>query len=438
MDFKTFLEHFDTIAQAPNGIAKLRSLILDLAVRGKLVPQNPEDEPASVLLNRIKEKKTLSHSKRESRETQDDTCNREVSFEIPKTWVWIKWADIGVCQNGRAFPSREYSSDGVKLLRPGNLHISGRIEWTKENTRYLPIDYAQAHQDFIVGANELIMNLTAQSLKDEFLGRVCLTDEDEYCLLNQRLARITPIGLSQRFCLLLFKSPLFRQYVDGLNQGTLIQHMYTSQVYNFRFPLPPFLEQKRIVEKVDELIALCDRYQQSQETQDKLRQKLRESAIASLMNAETDEELQKSWSIVRDNWRSLSQKPEDVGDLRQVILQLAVQGKLTSPVSSKVILEELLNQFQTERLSLQLSEQDKKKVLSEFDKTYKKLIKNASYLTVSARCICDFITKGTTPASNELLAEGEIPYLKVYNIVEQQLNFFYKPTYISRANARKK
>jgi type I restriction enzyme S subunit len=93
-------------------------------------------------------------------------------------------------------------------------------------------------------------------------------------------------------------------------------------------PLPPLAEQKRIVTKVDELMALCDRLSSAQQTRDNLRQKLRKSATDSLMNAD-DEALEKGWAIVRDNWHTLSQSPEDVGDLRRSVLQLAARGKLT-------------------------------------------------------------------------------------------------------------
>ena len=106
----------------------------------------------------------------------------------------------------------------------------------------------------MVRGNELVMNLTAQSLKDEFLGRVCLSDESEECLLNQRIARLTPTLLSSRFCLWLFKSPVFRRFVDGLNTGSLIQHMFTSQVLDFRFPVPPMEEQNAIVNSVEQAL----------------------------------------------------------------------------------------------------------------------------------------------------------------------------------------
>ena len=100
------------------------------------------------------------------------------------------------------------------------------------------------------------MNLTAQSLKDEFLGRVCMTPPGDVCLLNQRLARLTPVGISVRFAFWLYKSMFFRRYVnEGLNSGSLIQHMFTKQVDAFVFPLPPLAEQEALVSLLDDVEA---------------------------------------------------------------------------------------------------------------------------------------------------------------------------------------
>ncbi|HEY9613746.1 restriction endonuclease subunit S, partial [Allocoleopsis sp.] len=192
----------------------------------------------------------------------------------------------------------------------------------------------------------------------------------------------------------LLSKPVKDQILAG-SAGSTLQYIGIGKIQELLIPLPPLAEQKRIVEKVDELMGLCDRYEAAKQTRDNLRQELRESAIASLMNAETDEELDAAWTFVRDNWHNLSQQPEDVDGLRQSILQLAVQGKLTPQISSKIILKELIEKITTERLFLQLSEQDKKKILLEFDKTYEKLEENDSQITIAARCICDFITKGT-------------------------------------------
>jgi type I restriction enzyme S subunit len=115
----------------------------------------------------------------------------------------------------------------------------------------MPEKWAEEYPEFLIGPHELVMNLTAQSLKDEFLGRVCVTGAGERCLLNQRLARLTPIVVVARYLLYMFKSKHFRQFVDTLNKGSLIQHMFTSQLEGFAFPLPPLREQHRIVGSLD-------------------------------------------------------------------------------------------------------------------------------------------------------------------------------------------
>jgi len=245
---------------------------LAAAFRGDLTAdwreQNPDVEPAEVLLERIRverrkrwEEVELEKMRAKGKEPNDNKWKEKYDVpeeidasnlpKLPSGWYWVKWKEIGICQNGRAFPSKEYSPKGTKLLRPGNLHISGEIEWTKSNTQYMPDEWAEKFSNYIVGGNELVINLTAQSLADEFLGRVCLSGLGERCLLNQRIARLTPVVVSSRFCLWLFKSSVFRKFVDTLNTGSLIQHMFISQVDEFIFPLPPLEEQTVIVKKIE-------------------------------------------------------------------------------------------------------------------------------------------------------------------------------------------
>jgi len=177
---------------------------------------------------------------------------------LPEGWTWATWDQMGFSQNGRPFPSAEYKETGFKLLRPGNLHVSGKVVWTDSNTRSMPQRFADENPDLIVRDGELVMNLTAQSLKDEFLGRVCITGADEACLLNQRLARLTPIIVLPQFALYLMKAWRFRRFVDGLNSGSLIQHMFTSQLAEFTFPLPPLAEQTRIVAEVERRLSVVE------------------------------------------------------------------------------------------------------------------------------------------------------------------------------------
>ena len=223
--------------QSPEGAGQMNDLMSEL-------------ETGEQLLSRIltKRRQMWSGRGKYKEPAAPDTSNLP---PLPESSVWATWDQIGFSQNGRPFPSAEYQATGFKLLRPGNLNVSGKVVWTESNTRCMPQRFADENPDLIVRGRELVMNLTAQSLKDEFLGRVCITSPDEVCLLNQRLARITPIIVLPEFVLYLLRAPQFRRFVDGLNSGSLIQHMFTSQLAQFAFPLPPLSDQRCIVAEIE-------------------------------------------------------------------------------------------------------------------------------------------------------------------------------------------
>jgi type I restriction enzyme S subunit len=257
-------------------LKRYRASVLKAACEGRLVPTEAElankegrdYEPADKLLERILcerrarwEADTLVKMQASGKPPKDDRWKQKYKEpsapdttnlpELPGGWCWAGLEQIAFFQNGRPFPSSQYGADGIKLLRPGNLHASGDVIWDAKNTRCLPTRFADENPDLIVRDRELIMNLTAQSLKDEFLGRICITGVGEVSLLNQRLARITPVSVAPLFLLFTLKSWRFRRFVDGLNTGSLIQHMFTSQLADFVVALPPIAEQFRIVGSVE-------------------------------------------------------------------------------------------------------------------------------------------------------------------------------------------
>lgn len=266
-------------------LKRYRHAVLKSAVTGKLTKEwrethKDELEPASELLAHIlKERRTTWEAEKVIRmkhkgkvSENDDWKNSyrepvkpkaEAPACLPLTWSWVTWDQIGFSQNGRLFPSGRYQLTGVKLLRPGNLHISGKVVWTSKNTRYMPSDWEQQFSEFLIRGEELIINLTAQSLRDEFLGRVCLTAPSETCLLNQRIARLMPIKVSRKYLFYVFKSEIFRRFVNTLNTGSLIQHMFTSQLSEFCLPLPSLEEQEQIVAEVERCLSIADAIEQS-------------------------------------------------------------------------------------------------------------------------------------------------------------------------------
>jgi type I restriction enzyme S subunit len=239
------------LERAQENLRRVRAAVLQTAVTGQLVAQESGEGSGADLLATIK-----LEGRRASRRSEGLTTPMP---PLPQSWATAPWSAVGYSQNGRAFPSADYTTAGTRLLRPGNLYASGQVGWTAANTRCLPEHYASEFPSYMVGPNEIVMNLTAQSLKDEFLGRVCLTGlRDEPVLLNQRIARLTPVGMNPRFVFYVMKSSLLRRFVDQLNRGSLIQHMFTSQLDQFLLPIPPREEQDRIVERIEEHLASLD------------------------------------------------------------------------------------------------------------------------------------------------------------------------------------
>jgi restriction endonuclease S subunit len=238
----------DALQKAPSTTKQFRQSILARALLGELTERVDGDANQSSMNTELETRDQVSRRRR----PMDEAARRP---KLPTGWSWVHFRDICNAQNGRSFPSRFYTDNGIRLLRPGNLHSSGKLIWTSQNTRFLPTSFADKYPNFIIGPGEIVMNLTAQSLKDEFLGRVCITEEDTHCLLNQRLARIRPhLDLNPKYLFWILKSPHFRDFVHGLESGTLIQHMFTSQLGNFVLPVAPPKEQQLVVARIEEMM----------------------------------------------------------------------------------------------------------------------------------------------------------------------------------------
>ncbi|WP_421202657.1 restriction endonuclease subunit S [Aeromonas sp. 602658] len=174
---------------------------------------------------------------------QDFVCTKStensVKKHIPAGWSLKKLKQVANYQLGKAFPSTDYCESGVKLLRPGNLYSNGLVNWSAADTTYLPIRYLEENPNYVVGDNEIVMNLTAQSLDDGFLGRVCMTQKSESCLLNQRLARITPFEENDSdYLYWALQSRLAREYLHRMPVGTKVKHLYNFEVENIPILIP--------------------------------------------------------------------------------------------------------------------------------------------------------------------------------------------------------
>jgi type I restriction enzyme S subunit len=170
--------------------------------------------------------------------------------KIPTDWEIYHLPEVASYQNGKAFPSEEYGEYGVHLLRPGNMHEDGSLCWDKARTICLPERWVDLASDYVVQENELVMNLTAQSLEDEFLGRVCLTQEGTFCLLNQRIARIRDRNCHLPFLFWCLKGSYIRAQIDSISNGMKVKHIYNSNLNALKLPVPTSLDEQETIAKI--------------------------------------------------------------------------------------------------------------------------------------------------------------------------------------------
>ncbi len=259
------LAHFDRIAEAPDAVPRLRRLILDLAVRGKLVEQDPADEPAAELLKRIqvRKKRLVNEGKIRKQDLQREIKANEMPFPLPSAWAWTRLGDVIHLVSGQHLQPGKYSDQ----KESGPPYVTGPADFGENGlviTRYATVRKAVASKGQIL-----------LTVKGAGVGKTALCNLPEVAISRQLMA-MTAIEWSQRF-LLLTAHRLAAVLKESAR--SLIPGISREDVDQFIFGLPPLAEQHRIVAKVDELMALCDALEAQLITTAALRRQLLEAAL---------------------------------------------------------------------------------------------------------------------------------------------------------------
>ncbi|MHC3771217.1 restriction endonuclease subunit S [Pantoea agglomerans] len=279
-------QHFDTLFTTEASIDALKQTILQLAVMGKLVPQDPNDEPASELLKRIEQEKAqlVKEGKIKKQKPLPPMSDDDIPFELPKGWMWARVGDILSLKNGYAFKSNffvEFRSKYI-LTTPGNFYETGGFRHRGDKTKYYdgPLD-----EEFILNPGDLIIPMTEQA--PGLLGSAAFIPKDEYIYLhNQRLGKIEMYheGVISEFIFWFFNSQLLRTELARTCTGTTVRHTSPDRILNALVPVVPSNEQYRITEKINNLMLLCDvlksRLQSAQQTQLHLADALTDAALS--------------------------------------------------------------------------------------------------------------------------------------------------------------
>ncbi len=239
---------------------KLRQKILDLAIRGKLVPQDPNDEPASVLLERIKAEKErlikegkIKRSKKTTK-TSDTPHYENVPFEIPENWVWTDIENIcSKIGSGSTPRGSNYSSKGIPFFRSQNIYNNGLVY---EDIKFISEDIHQTMIGTEVLPNDLLLNITGGSL-----GRCAIVPANfQRGNVSQHVCIMRPILIVSEYFHAFVLSSSFSKSIKITGSGREGLPKYNLE--RIFFPLPPLTEQYRIVSEIEHWFALINQIEQ--------------------------------------------------------------------------------------------------------------------------------------------------------------------------------
>jgi type I restriction enzyme S subunit len=336
MNAERLLAHYDRIADAPDALPRLRRFVLDLAVRGKLVPQDPTDEPASVLLKRIAlEKAQLTKGgKARRREPLEGPDSSQAPFDLPSGWSWARFPDLGTFGRGKS----KHRPRNDPSLFDGGMHLmiqTGDVARSKGviDTHTNKYNDFGLSQSFKWPKGTLCITIAANIADSGILNfDACFPDS---------VVGFIPASM--------FDNAKYFEYFVRTAKANLLEFAPATAQKNINLeiltqvliPLPPLAEQHRIVAKVDELMVLCDGLEAARAEREATRDRFTVATLARLNAPDLDTSGDDA-RFTLDAFPALTARTDQIKQLRQTILNLAVRGKLVPQDPSDEPAPELL------------------------------------------------------------------------------------------------
>lgn len=311
---------------SPYGLQKLRELILELAVRGMLVPQHPNEEPVSDLLEKVdKEREELVQDGVFRKQTTLPNIERgEIPFDVPEGWRWVRIGRLGRIFNGNSISVRvkeeKYTNieGGLPFIATKDIGYGWQVI-AYENGISIPRDepnFKVAHKGAVLICAE-----------GGSAGKKCGITKQDICFGNKLFAVELLGNVVPNYLLVNFLSPMFFEQFTA-NMTGIIGGISLAKLKNLLIPLPPLAEQSRIVAKVDELMAFYEELEQQQTDSLQAHQTLVKTLLRTLVEAGEAESTQQAWNRISEHFDTLFTTEESIEQLKQTILQLAANGRL--------------------------------------------------------------------------------------------------------------
>lgn len=335
MNAETFCEHFATFAETPGGVAKLRELILQLAVQGKLVPQDENAEPARELIAKIALRRSSEGTtqRRKPDRTQSDEFSHPQPYELPRNWCWAGFDQVATIASNLV-PPRDFTD--LPHVAPDNIE--------KGTGCLLP--YKTVGEDAVRSANHRFF--AGQILYSKIrpnLSKAVIVDFDGLCSADMYpLNSHIDAGYLLRYIL----SSTFLGMAVRNDTRVAMPKINQEELSRILVAVPPLAEQRRIVAKVDQLLGLCDELAARQEARRTARERLVVATLADLTSPRDTTDRTAPAQRLQTHFDTLFDTPTTIPHLRQTILQLAVQGKLvpqdTNDEPAKSLIDRIVKQ----------------------------------------------------------------------------------------------
>ena len=416
MDAKQFLAEFGPIVNAPGGVQRVRELVLQLAIQGKIVEQDFTYSSKAELLEIYKQKtKILKKDKFKALFSKLDTSNIDCPFSIPVNWTWCHFDDLAaIARGGSPRPIKSFLTND-----PNGLN------WIK-------IGDSNRGSVYIDSVEEKILPEGRKKTREVFPGDLILTNSMSFgfpyilkvngCVHDGWLVIRTPeVLVDKLFLYYLLLSPYVKGRFSEAASGAVVQNLNSDKVKETTIPLPPLEEQKRIVAKVDELMALCDKLEAQQQKRRKLQTLTRTTALDALANAQSARELKVAWLRVQDHLPLLLDGPEDVESIKQAILNLVFIGKLTEQKEKQLFNIVELMKRQKKLLARAKKIKPDKPVADFSGSDELKVPIPSSWEWCRLNDIASVVRGGSPrPAGDIRFYGGDIPFLKVADVTRSK------------------
>ncbi|MDF7798414.1 restriction endonuclease subunit S [Pontiellaceae bacterium B1224] len=370
--------HFDTAFAAPDGIKKLRELILTLAMQGKLVEQDPNDPPASELLKGIESEKQrlIKEKKIKKPKPLPPIKPEEVPYELPQGWEWVRLGEIGIWKSGST-PSRSNSSfygGDIPWVKSGEVK-QGRIRSTEETITQVALDKCPLQ---INEKGSVLVAMYGANIGEVGILEIEAATNQAVCACK------TYTNFDENYLLNLITS--LKPYFINQGAGAAQPNISREKIVSTIFPLPPLPEQHRIVERIDQLMARCDELEKLRKEREEKRLAVHAAAIKQLLNPKlrafvpscekessnlralplpsvvadpadrplpaavvSSCETNSPFAFLARHFGELYTVKENVAELRKAILQLAVMGRLVPQNPNDPPARELLKEIEAEK-----------------------------------------------------------------------------------------